>query len=103
LRVNSELILAERDDYLEVFDTETSSITHTHKFTEGGSISDIIAIDDTHYLLAAYEGLLKTTKDQIINHYHKGKGVKSLCHMTESIYLVGSSDDGLILWNEERD
>jgi hypothetical protein len=49
---------------------KTSTVTHTHKFTEGDDIRDIIAIDETHYLLAAYKGLLKTTKDQLINHYH---------------------------------
>jgi hypothetical protein len=82
---------------------KTSSITHTHKFTEGDDIRDIIAIDETHYLLAAYRGLLKTTKDQLINHYHKGKSVRSLCHVTHSLYLVGFGGDGLILWNEQRD
>ena len=82
---------------------KTSTVTHTHKFTEGDSIRDIIAIDETHYLLAAYKGLLKTTKDQLINHYHKGKSVRSLCHVTHSLYLVGFSSDGLILWNELTD
>ena len=77
---------------------KTSTITHTHKFTEGDSIRDIIAIDDTHYLVAAIKGVLKTTKDQLINHYHKGKWVRSLCHVTDSLYLVGFyEDDGLIL------
>ena len=83
---------------------KTSTITHTHKFTEGDDIRDIIAIDETHYLLAAYKGLLKTTKDQLINHYHKGKSVRSLCHVTHSLYLVGfGGGDGLILWNEQTD
>jgi hypothetical protein len=84
---------------------KTSTVTHTHKFTEGDDIRDIIAIDETHYLLAAYKGLLKTTKDQLINHYHKGKEVKSLCHVTHSLYLVGFfyGEDGLILWNEQTD
>ena len=82
---------------------KTSTVTDTHKFTEGESIYDIIAIDETHYLLAAYEGLLKTTKDQLINHYHKGKPVRSLCHVTHSLYLVGFYGDGLILWNEQTD
>jgi hypothetical protein len=55
-------------------------------------------------LVAAYEGLLKTTKDQLINHYHKGKVVRSLCHVTHSLYLVGLYEgDGLILWNEQTD
>ena len=82
---------------------QTSTVTHTHKFTEGESIRDIIAIDETHYLLAALEGLLKTTKDQLINHYHKGKWVRSVCHINDSIYLVGFRDVGLIVWNEETD
>jgi hypothetical protein len=83
---------------------KTSKITHTHKFTEAGyDIYDIIAIDDSHYLLAAIEGLLKTTKDQLINHYHKGKWVTSLCHVTHSLYLVGFYGNGLILWNEQTD
>jgi len=82
---------------------KTSSIFHTHKFIEGSSIRDIIAIDDTHYLLAAYYGLLKTTKDQVINHYYQRKEVRSLCHITGSVYLVGFFYDGLIAWNEEKD
>ena len=55
-------------------------------------------------MVAALEGLLKTTKDQLINHYHKGKSVRSLCHVTDSLYLVGFYEgDGLILWNEQTD
>jgi hypothetical protein len=42
---------------------KNSNITRTHEFQEGFNISDIVAIDDTHYLLAAFGGLLKTTKD----------------------------------------
>jgi hypothetical protein len=82
---------------------KTSTVTHTHKFTEGDDITDIIAIDETHYLLAGREGLLKTTKDQLINHYHKGKKVRSLCRVTHSLYLVGFWKDTLILWNEQTD
>ena len=86
---------------------KTSTVTHTHKFTEAYmyGIRDIIAIDETHYLVAAWKGLLKTTKDQLINHYHKGKSVRSLCHVTHSLYLVGiyEGDGGLILWNEQTD
>ena len=80
---------------------KTSTITNTHYFTEGGSIYDIIAIDDTHYLLAADQGLLKTTKHQLINHYHKGDHYISLCHVTDSLYLLGLNWHGLILWNEQ--
>jgi hypothetical protein len=101
--VGHELLLGEFYGYLEVFDIETSSITHTHKFTEGIHINDIIAIDDAHYLLAANGGLLKTTKDQIINRYHKGYKVMCLCHITDPIYLLGFYLYGLILWNEETD
>jgi hypothetical protein len=56
-------------------------------------------------LLAADEGLLKTTKDQLINHYYKGKRVRSLSHVTDSLYLVGFyfGAGGLILWNEQTD
>ena len=54
-------------------------------------------------MVAAIDGLLKTTKDQLINHYHKGKSVRSLCHVTHSLYLVGFGGDGLILWNEQTD
>ena len=46
-----------------MFDMKNSNITSTHKFKEGDHIDDIAAIDDTHYLLAAQRGLLKTTKD----------------------------------------
>jgi hypothetical protein len=63
-------LLGEGEGWLQLFDIETSSITHSHRFTEGGFISDIIAIDDTSFLLAAHKRLLKTTKDQLINHYY---------------------------------
>ena len=98
----NELLLGEAYGYLLLFDIETSSITHNHLFTDGDSICDIIALDDTHYLLATY-GLLKTTKDQLINHYHKGKAVLSLCHITDSIYLVGIYYNQLIAWDEKTD
>jgi hypothetical protein len=109
LRAGHELILGGSYQYsgcLEVFDIETSSITHTLNFKEGGYIHDMIAIYDTHYLLGASGGLLKTTKDQLINHYHKGKYVKSLCHITDSVYLVGFgvyTPEKLIAWNEQSD
>jgi hypothetical protein len=45
---------------------------------------------------------LKITKDKLIKHYHKGKYVTSLCHVTDSLYLVGFFSNGLILWNEHR-
>jgi hypothetical protein len=46
---------------------------------------------------------MKTIKGDQINHYHKGKDVKCLCHVTHSLYLVGFGIDGLILWNEKID
>ena len=47
-----------------MFDMKNSNITFPHKFEEAGHhIHDIVAIDDTHYLLGADDGLLKTTKD----------------------------------------
>ena len=66
------MILGENNGWLEVVDINTCNITSSHYFKEGSDIYDIIAIDDTQYLLAAYKGLLKTTKDQLINHYYKG-------------------------------
>ena len=45
---------------------------------------------------------MKTTKDQLINHYRKDC-VTSLCHVTDSLYLVGLHNGGLILWNEQTD
>jgi hypothetical protein len=43
------------------------------------------------------------TKDKLISHYYKGKCVKCLCHIVDSLYLVGFEGDGLIVWNEETD
>ena len=58
------MVLGEFGGWLEVVDIKTSSIKTIHKFTDAGnSITDIIAIDDTHYLLGTRKGLLKTTKD----------------------------------------
>ena len=62
------MILGEYKGWLEVVDIKTYNVTSTHKFIEGDDIYDIIAIDETHYLIADSLGLLKTTKDQLINH-----------------------------------
>ena len=83
------MLLGEGFGWLEVVDINTTTIKSAHKFTEGGSIYDMIAIDDSNYLLATYEGLLKTSKNQQIKHYYQGKEVISLCHITDSLYLVG--------------
>jgi hypothetical protein len=96
------LIVGEGEGYLEVVDINTSTITSTHRFIEGDSIYDIIAIDDTDFLLGALSGLLKTTKDQVINHYYKWEYVTCLCHITDSLYLVGL-DKKLIVWHEEKE
>ena len=69
LRAGNQLLIGEWEGYLEVVSLGTSLITSTHKFTEGGDIHDITAIDDTHFLLATAQGLLRTTRDQVVNHY----------------------------------
>jgi hypothetical protein len=67
----------------------------------GRSIRDIVAINDTNYLLATYRGLFKNTKDSILNHYFKEEQVSTLCHIADSIYLVGFDKRKLIVWNEQ--
>jgi hypothetical protein len=54
-------------------------------------------------LLATDEGLLRTTKDKLINHYYKGKTVWCLCYLTDSIYLLGFSDDKLRVWDQQKE
>jgi hypothetical protein len=98
--VGNQLLLGEAGGWLEVFDINNSIITSSHRFKDGGGIFDILAIDGTHYLLADFKGLLKTTKDQLIKHYFIGECVNSLCHITEAIYLLGLSDI-LIVWDEK--
>jgi hypothetical protein len=46
---------------------------------------------------------LKTIKGDLIKHYHKGKDVKCLSHVSDALYLLGFGIDGLILWNEKTD
>ena len=56
-----------------MFDIKNSNITSTHIFKEASNcaINDIVAIDDTHYLLATdWGGLLKTTKDKLLKNYY---------------------------------
>jgi hypothetical protein len=45
---------------------KNSNITNTHKFKEAGYINDIVAIDDTHYLVAAERGLLRISASNTI-------------------------------------
>jgi hypothetical protein len=62
------------------------------------------AIDENHYLVATWEGVLKTTKDQTLKHYFAGERANSLCHVSGgSLYLVGFELYKLIVWNEQAD
>jgi hypothetical protein len=54
-------------------------------------------------LLGAKGGLLKISKDKLISQYYKGKFVKSLSHITNSLYLLGFFEGGLILWNQQNE
>jgi hypothetical protein len=54
-------------------------------------------------LLAAEKGLLKTTNNQLINHYYKGKRAKTLCHVNDSLYLVGLGGYGLRVWDQNKE
>jgi hypothetical protein len=103
LRVGNQLLLGERFGWLEMFDINNSNITSSHQFEEVSLIFDILAIDDTHCFLAAWEGLLKTSKDQLIKHYFNGACVISLSHITEAIYLLGFYSKSLIVWDEKTD
>ena len=68
-RVGNQLLLGEWEGYLQVVSLGNLLITSTHKFTEGGDIHDMLAIDETHFLLASAQGLLRSTRDQIVKHY----------------------------------
>ena len=62
----------------------------------------MIGIENPEELfLAGFDGLLKAKKDQAIKHYFQWAGVGCICHISESLYLVGHN--GLIVWNEQTD
>jgi hypothetical protein len=64
----------------------------------------MIAIEDSEYLLlGGWIGVMKATKDQAIKHYFLGNDARSICHIAESLYLVGLLCDGLMVWNEQTD
>ena len=81
----------------------TSSVTSTHSWIQAVGICDMVAIDDTFCMLAVRRGLLKAAYDQLIKHYHEGESVSSLCHLADSMYLVGFTYDGLVVWDEKKD
>ena len=65
-------------------------ITHTVRFKEGGeAINDILPIDNTHYMIAGFKGLLKATKDKLVKVYYKDQYVVTLHHLSGSYYLIG--------------
>lgn len=65
----------------------------------------MIAIEKSEQLLLAGQGgILKATKNHAIKYYFSEKPAVSICHITESIYLVALWDDEfLIAWNEKTD
>ena len=52
LRVGNELILGGSKGYLEVLDLKSERITNHKAFYDAEKINDIVAIDETTYLLA---------------------------------------------------
>jgi hypothetical protein len=70
-----ELLLSESDGWLQVFDIASATISHTWQIKETYVIKAIVAIDKTQYLIASLEGLFKSTKEKMIEHYYQGKHV----------------------------
>jgi len=61
LRKSHELLLGGLYGWLEVFDMSSATITHTKFLSD--TICDIVAINETHFLLASSIGILRTTKE----------------------------------------
>ena len=60
-------------------------------------------VDSQQLLLAGERGILKATmKGQAIKNYFQNQ-VNTICHIEESIYLVGFYSNGLKVWNEKTD
>jgi hypothetical protein len=97
------LLLGEYKGWLQVVDLKIFDFTSSRLFEEGDDIYDIAAIDDTQFLLATFKGLLKTTKDQLINHYYSGEMVTCLCRINDSNYLLGFNQDKLRVWNHQTE
>lgn len=93
LTIGQDLLMGEEDGYLQILDMSSCKITHTHRFDLGiYAFYDIAAIDDTQYLLASDNGLLKTTKDHLLKHNFKWSTVISICALQDpQIYLLGFS------------
>ena len=49
----------------------SANITHTRQIKEAAAIQDILAIDETHLLLAHSSGLLKANQEKIVAHYYQ--------------------------------
>jgi hypothetical protein len=58
-RNENGLLLNELDKWLEIFNITSATITHTWNIKEANLIYDILAIDETHILIAVSSGLLK--------------------------------------------
>lgn len=63
-------MLGEKGGSVEILDIDKCEIILSHYFGDiFNEFSDIVAIDDTHFLLALRNGLLKATKNQVIRRY----------------------------------
>jgi hypothetical protein len=101
-RHGQQLIMGDSKGFMSIVDIKDSKITHSHVFFEGkDGIRDLVSINETQYLLATSKGLLKTSKDLILTRHIKRKSISSLCHVTDSIYLMGlHKKNKLVVWNE---
>ena len=88
-----------------MFSINTGTITQTRKIKETDLIQNILVIDKTHLLIAHSKGLLKANQEKIVAKYYQNNDVRTLCHISGSVYLVDifGFGKGLEVWNEQTD
>jgi hypothetical protein len=57
------LVLGGTRGFLDVFDNDSATFTHSCCTREDSDIYDLVVIDENQFLLASSKGLLKSTKD----------------------------------------
>ena len=51
-------------------------------------------------MLATKDGLCKTTREQMLAQWFKGEVTNTVCHLSDSMFLVAFKLNKLIVWDE---
>ena len=84
-------------------DLKKKDFVSSHRFEQGSHINEVSQIIlGSQYLLGTSKGILHSSRDTLVKHYFEGTKITALCHIRNTLYLVGGRDN-LFVWDLQED